>query len=75
MSDHSASFRGPADVYDRFVGRYSPTLARAMCEAAGVRPGQRALDVGCGSGALLEAVAGVVGAQNVGSLTSAPASA
>jgi ubiquinone/menaquinone biosynthesis C-methylase UbiE len=58
-------FRGPAEVYDRFVGRYSPHLARAMCEAAGVRPGQRALDVGCGSGALVTALAAVLGAENV----------
>jgi ubiquinone/menaquinone biosynthesis C-methylase UbiE len=58
-------FGGPAEVYDRFVGRYSPRLARAMCEAAGVRPGQRALDVGCGSGALVAALAEVLGAQNV----------
>jgi ubiquinone/menaquinone biosynthesis C-methylase UbiE len=58
-------FRAPAEVYDRFVGRYSPALARAMCEAAGVHSGQRALDVGCGSGALVEALAGILGAENV----------
>jgi ubiquinone/menaquinone biosynthesis C-methylase UbiE len=58
-------FRGPAEVYDRFVGRYSPQLANAMCEAAGVRPGQRALDVGCGSGALVAALAELLGAENV----------
>jgi ubiquinone/menaquinone biosynthesis C-methylase UbiE len=58
-------FGGPAEVYDRFVGRYSPGLARAMCNAAGVRPGQHALDVGCGSGALLEALAEALGADNV----------
>jgi SAM-dependent methyltransferase len=58
-------FRGPAQVYDRFIGRYSPQLARAMCEAAGVRSGQRALDVGCGSGALVAALAGVLGPKNV----------
>ena len=58
-------FRGPAEVYDRFIGRYSPGLARAMCEAAGVRPGQRALDVGCGSGALVEVLAGILGTANV----------
>lgn len=65
LADHSASFRGPAEVYDRFVGRYSPSLARAMCGVAGVRPGQRALDVGCGSGALVAALAEVLGAGNV----------
>jgi SAM-dependent methyltransferase len=58
-------FQGPAEIYDRFVGRYSTALARAMCDAAGVRPGQRALDVGCGSGALVAALADVLGAENV----------
>ena len=58
-------FRGPAEVYDRFVGRYSPGLARAMCNAAGVRSGQRALDVGCGSGALVVALSAILGEENV----------
>jgi ubiquinone/menaquinone biosynthesis C-methylase UbiE len=58
-------FSGPSEVYDRFVGRYSPGLAREMCEAAGVRPGQRALDVGCGSGALIERLASILGPANV----------
>lgn len=58
-------FQGAAEVYDRFVGRYSPLLAEAMCDAAAVRPGQRALDVGCGSGALLAALARRLGAENV----------
>ena len=58
-------FQGAAEVYDRFVGRYSPLLAEAMCDAAVVRPEQRALDVGCGSGALLAALARRLGAENV----------
>ncbi len=65
MADPKAMFSGPAEVYDRFIGRYSPKLAGAMCEAAEVQPGQRALDVGCGSGALVSALADVVGAENV----------
>jgi SAM-dependent methyltransferase len=65
LADHQAMFRGPADVYDRFVGRYSPALARAMCAAASVQPGQRAVDVGCGSGALVAELAALLGAERV----------
>ena len=65
MTDREAMFRGPAEIYDRFVGRYSPHLARATCDAAEVQSGQRALDVGCGSGALVVALAEVLGTENV----------
>jgi SAM-dependent methyltransferase len=46
------SFAVPADAYDRFMGRYSQPLAPLLADFAGVRRGQRALDVGCGPGAL-----------------------
>ncbi len=59
------TFRAPADAYDRFVGRYAPNLAEAMVEFARVEPGMRALDVGCGPGALAAALASRVGATNV----------
>lgn len=58
-------FRAPADAYDRFVGRYSPALAAALADFAGVELGMRALDVGCGPGALTAVLAGRLGAQNV----------
>ncbi|MGI8606249.1 MAG: class I SAM-dependent methyltransferase [Gaiellaceae bacterium] len=41
-----------ADAYDRFMGRYSVPLAPQLADFAGVAAGQRALDVGCGPGAL-----------------------
>jgi SAM-dependent methyltransferase len=65
LADHAAMFRATAEAYDRFVGRYSPRLALAMCQAAGVREGQRALDVGCGPGALVAKLAEIVGAESV----------
>jgi ubiquinone/menaquinone biosynthesis C-methylase UbiE len=68
MADRAAMFKGPAEVYDRFVGRYSPGLARDLIEAAGVARGQRALDVGCGSGALVAQLADVLGAENVAAI-------
>ena len=46
------TFRASTDAYHRHVGRYAPQLALALIEFAGVPPGMRALDVGCGPGAL-----------------------
>ena len=59
------SFRVPANAYERFVGRYSPALAGELIAFAGVSPGMRALDVGCGPGPLTAALADLLGAENV----------
>ena len=40
-------------------------LARALARAAGVRPGARALDVGCGPGALTAELVAQLGAEQV----------
>lgn len=60
-----AMFVSPADHYDRFMGRYSATLAAGMADAAGVAPGMHVLDVGCGPGALTGELVARVGAANV----------
>ena len=46
------SFRATGGAYDSYMGRYSRPLAVRFADAAGVAHGQRALDVGCGPGAL-----------------------
>jgi ubiquinone/menaquinone biosynthesis C-methylase UbiE len=46
------SFDVAAEAYDRFMGRYSILLSPQLADLAGVRRGQRVLDVGCGPGAL-----------------------
>jgi SAM-dependent methyltransferase len=46
------AFTVGADAYDRFMGRYSVPLAPPFADFAGVAAVQRALDVGCGPGAL-----------------------
>jgi SAM-dependent methyltransferase len=60
-----ATFRASADTYDRYIGRYGPGLASQLTAAAGMRRGQRALDVGCGPGALTAALAELLGAEHV----------
>jgi ubiquinone/menaquinone biosynthesis C-methylase UbiE len=54
-----------AAAYDRFMGRYSRTLAPQLADLAGVRAGQRALDVGSGPGALTAELAARLGEDAV----------
>jgi SAM-dependent methyltransferase len=56
---------GPADAYELHVGRYAAELAEGLIVAAGVRPRMRALDVGCGPGALTVALADRLGGDSV----------
>jgi ubiquinone/menaquinone biosynthesis C-methylase UbiE len=59
------TFAVAADAYDRFMGRYSALLAPPFADFAGVGPGQRVLDVGCGPGALTSELVERVGASQV----------
>jgi SAM-dependent methyltransferase len=54
-----------ANAYDQFMGRYSRLLSPQLAEFAGLHPGQRVLDVGCGPGALTAVLVERVGAANV----------
>jgi SAM-dependent methyltransferase len=58
-------FEVQADTYDRHVGRYTPQLAAALCDFAGVGEGMRALDVGAGPGALTSELVRRLGPANV----------
>jgi SAM-dependent methyltransferase len=55
------SFAVGADLYDRFMGRYSGPLAPRFADLASVDAGQRVLDVGCGPGALTTELVGRLG--------------
>ena len=59
------SFAISGGDYDRFMGRYSERLAPAFADFAGVEAGMRALDVGCGPGALTAELARRLGAERV----------
>lgn len=70
--DGAATFRAPAEAYDRFVGRYSRELARALIDAAALASGDRALDVGCGPGALAAELVARLGAERVAAVDPSP---
>ncbi|HUP32046.1 MAG TPA: methyltransferase domain-containing protein [Gaiellaceae bacterium] len=59
------SFEVAADAYDRFMGRYSTQLSAGLADLAGVAAGQKALDVGCGPGALTAELVARLGADAV----------
>lgn len=59
------SFDVAAEAYDRFMGRYSKPLSPRLADLAAVRAGQRALDVGCGPGALTAELATRLGPEAV----------
>jgi SAM-dependent methyltransferase len=59
------TFRTSAEAYDRHIGRYGPSLAEGLVGLARIAPGMRALDVGCGPGALTAALADRLGAAAV----------
>jgi ubiquinone/menaquinone biosynthesis C-methylase UbiE len=61
------TFDVAADAYDRFMGRYSQPLAPQLADFAGVESGMRALDVGCGPGALTTELVARLGAESVAS--------
>jgi SAM-dependent methyltransferase len=59
------AFAVAADSYDRFMGRYSVPLAPQLADLAGIEAGQRAIDVGCGPGALTTELVRRLGPDNV----------
>lgn len=54
-----------ASSYDRFMGRWSAKLAPLFAKFARIRDGDRVLDVGCGTGSLIQAVANLHGQSEV----------
>ena len=66
------SFDVGADAYGEFMGRYSEPLAVEFVDLVGPSSGQRALDVGCGPGALTSVLADRLGADSVAAIDPSP---
>ena len=66
------SFDVAADAYDRFMGRYSGPLSSDFADWAGVRAAERALDVGCGPGALTRVLVDRLGVDQVSAVDPSP---
>jgi SAM-dependent methyltransferase len=66
------SFDVPADMYGRFMGRYSEQLAVKFADFADLATGARVLDVGCGPGALTAQLVERVGADAVSAIDPSP---
>ena len=54
-----------AEAYERQMGRWSRQLAPRLVEFAGVRDGDRVLDVGCGTGSLTLTIAELTKASEI----------
>lgn len=59
------TFEVTGEAYDRFMGRYSRPLAARFADWLEVSAGQRAIDVGCGPGALTGVLVDRLGADHV----------
>ena len=59
------TFEVAGEAYDRFMGRYSQPLARQLAGWLELSAGQRAIDVGCGPGALTAVLVDALGADHV----------
>lgn len=68
----ATTFAVAGATYDSFMGRYSIPLAASFADAAGVRPGQTAIDVGCGPGALTSVLVDRLGAGAVSACDPTP---
>lgn len=66
------TFLTSAEDYDNFMGRYSRPLARAFADWVALAPGQSALDVGCGTGALTAELANRLGPESVCAVDPSP---
>ncbi|HJR92343.1 MAG TPA: class I SAM-dependent methyltransferase [Acidimicrobiia bacterium] len=65
-------FEVSADAYGRFMGRFSEPLADEFVALVEPIAGQRALDVGCGPGALTGRLVSILGEESVAAIDPSP---
>jgi SAM-dependent methyltransferase len=65
-------FEVGSDAYAQFMGRYAEPLAAKFADFADVKPGDRAIDVGCGPGALAAVLVERLGADAVAAIDPSP---
>jgi ubiquinone/menaquinone biosynthesis C-methylase UbiE len=68
----ASTFTATGNDYDRFMGRYSRPLAELFADSVGLSPGARALDLGCGPGALTGVLVARLGASQVSACDPSP---
>lgn len=73
MSHDDLALTSSAEAYDAYMGRYTAALAPMFADIVGVCPPQRALDVGCGPGALTAVLTERLGPQAVAACDISPA--
>ncbi|MCY7400120.1 MAG: class I SAM-dependent methyltransferase [Nocardioides sp.] len=66
------TFEVAGEAYDRFMGRYSRPLAVDFADWLETSPGQRAIDVGCGPGALTGVLVDRLGGDAVAAVDPSP---
>jgi SAM-dependent methyltransferase len=66
------TFEVAADAYNRFMGRYSGPLAARFADWSGVAGPGRAIDVGCGTGALTRVLIERLGVEGVSAVDPSP---
>lgn len=71
-TEGAKTFRAGADAYDRFMGVYSRALSPMFADLTDPHPGQRALDVGCGPGALINELVSRLDADHVAGCDPSP---
>jgi SAM-dependent methyltransferase len=71
-AEGATSFTATGSAYDRFMGRYSVRLAGLLADTVELAAGSRALDLGCGPGAMTGVLVDRIGTAGVSACDPSP---